>query len=458
MLLVAGICATASNLRPATQVELKACRYSPSAKPNASVCRRIGWGDAGMKRRVLLREPIGVAVETLRAHKMRSFLMLLGIILSVSTLIVVVALISGVNRYIAERVANLGSNVFLLTRFPLITDVEEFVKANRRNKKVTWDDYVALSEAMKLPLRLGVEQRTSAKVRVGSQSLEDCNIRGVTANMGEIDPVQPKDGRYISDGDDQSRAMVAMIGRDVAEKLFPNVDAIGQEVLIDGRPFQVVGIAKPIGSVLGQSQDNFAYIPIQTYFKMYGSYEGIWINIQARGPDWMDRTQDEARVLLRARRHIPFNEKDNFGIFDSATLMKLWKNLTGVLATGMVGVVSVFLVIGGVVIMNVMLATVTERTREIGIRKALGARRGDIMLQFLIEATVMTAIGGAIGVILAYGIAGLAKVATSVPMSVPFSAVVLAEVISAGVGVFFGVYPAKKAAGLQPIEALRQEA
>jgi putative ABC transport system permease protein len=411
-----------------------------------------------MKRRVMLKEPIGVALETLRAHKMRSFLMLLGIILSVSTLIVVVALISGVNRYISERVANLGSNVFLLTRFPLITDVEEFVKANRRNKKVTWEDYEALSESMKLPLRLGVELRTGGKIRMGSQSLEDCNIRGVTANMGEIDVVEPADGRYISDGDDQSRALVTMIGRDVADKLFPNVDAIGHEVLIDGRPFQVVGIAKPIGSVLGQSQDNFAYIPIQTYFKMYGAYDGIWINIQARGADWMDRTQEEARVLMRARRHIPFNEKDNFGILDSATLMNLWKNLTGVIATGMVGVVSVFLVIGGVVIMNVMLATVTERTREIGIRKALGARPGDIMLQFLIEATVMTAIGGAIGVILAYGIAGLAKVATSVPMHVPFSAVVLAEVISAAVGVFFGVYPAKKAAALQPIEALRQEA
>lgn len=411
-----------------------------------------------MKRRVMLREPIGVALETLRAHKMRSFLMLLGIILSVSTLIVVVSLISGVNRYISERVANLGSNVFLLTRFPIITDVEEFVKANRRNKIVTWDDYEALRETMKLPLRLGVELRTSAKVRVGSQSLQDCNIRGVTANMGEIDVVEPADGRYISDGDDQSRAQVTMIGKDLADKLFPNVDPIGHELLIEGRPFQVVGIAKPIGSVLGQSQDNFAYIPIQTYFKMYGKYDGIWINVQARSAEWMERTQEEARVLMRARRHIPFNEKDNFGIFDSATLMNLWKNLTGVIATAMVGVVSVFLVIGGVVIMNVMLATVTERTREIGIRKALGARRGDILLQFLIEASFMAAIGGAIGVLVAYGIAGLTKATTSVPMSVPISAVVMAEVISAAVGVFFGVYPAKKAAGLQPIEALRQEA
>ncbi len=410
-----------------------------------------------MKRGVLFREPVSVALQTLRQHKMRSFLMLLGIILSVSTLIVVISLISGVNKYIADRVANLGSNVFLLTRFPLITDVEEYVKANRRNKKVTWDDYEALRDNMKLALRVGVEQRSGGKVRVGSHSLDDTSIRGVTANMVDIDIVTPAEGRYISEGDDHSRALVTMIGNDLATKLFPNVDPIGREVLINGRPFRVVGIAKTIGTAFGQSQDNFAYIPIQTYFKIYGTNETVWLNIQARGADWMERTQDEARSMMRARRHLAPNEPDNFGIFDQATLMQLWKNLTGVIATAMVGVVSVFLVIGGVVIMNVMLATVTERTREIGIRKALGARRGDILLQFLIEAAVMAAIGGAIGVTLAYAIAALAKAGTSVPMNVPFLAALIAELISALVGIFFGVYPAKKAAGLQPIEALRQE-
>jgi putative ABC transport system permease protein len=410
-----------------------------------------------MKRRVPLREPVGVALETLRAHKMRSFLMLLGIILSVATLIVVVALISGVNQYIANKVANLGSNAFTVMRFPIITEMEELVKAMRRNKLVTWDDYEALRDNLKLPERVGAEAWTSGKARVGSLTIQDTSIRGVSASMGDIDAQEMTDGRYITEADENSRAMVAMIGSELANKLFPGLDPVGHEVMLDSRPFIVVGVAKPIGTVLGQSQDNFAYIPVETYIKIYGAYEGIWINVQARGAEWMERTQDEARVLMRARRHLTPNETDSFGILDSATLMKLWNQLTGVIAMAMVGVVSVFLVIGGVVIMNVMLATVTERTREIGIRKALGASRHDILMQFLVEACVMTAMGGAIGVLLAYGICGLALATTSIPMHVPISAVIIAELISAAVGIFFGVYPARKAAMLEPIEALRTE-
>ena len=410
-----------------------------------------------MKRRVPLREPIGVAFETLRAHKMRSFLMLLGIILSVATLIVVVALISGVNQYIANKVANLGSNAFTVMRFPIITEMEALVKALRRNKLITWDDYEALRDNLKLPARVGAEVWASGKSRVGSLTIQDTSIRGVSASMADIDAQEMTDGRYITEADENSRAMVAMIGSELANKLFSGLDPVGREVMLDSRPFTVVGVAKPIGTVLGQSRDNFAYIPAETYIKIYGAYDGIWVNVQARGADWMERTQDETRVLMRARRHLAPNDTDSFGILDSATLMKLWNQLTGVIAMAMVGVVSVFLVIGGVVIMNVMLATVTERTREIGIRKALGASRRDIMMQFLVEACVMTAMGGAIGVLAAYAICGLALATTSIPMHVPVTAVIIAELISAAVGIFFGVYPARKAAMLEPIEALRTE-
>jgi len=410
-----------------------------------------------MRRRVPLREPVGVALETLVAHKMRSFLMLLGIILSVATLIVVIALISGVNQYIANKVANLGSNEFTVMRYPIITEMEEMVKAMRRNKLVTWDDYEALRENLKLPRRVGAEVWSSGKSRVGSLTIQDTSIRGVSASMGDIDAQEMSDGRYITEADENSRAMVAVIGADLATKLFPSLDPVGHEVMLDSRPFIVVGVAKAVGTVLGQSRDNFAYIPAETYIKIYGAYDGIWINVQARGAEWMDRTQDETRVLMRARRHLSPNDTDSFGILDSETLMKLWNQLTGVIAMAMVGVVSVFLVIGGVVIMNVMLATVTERTREIGIRKALGASRRDILMQFLVEACVMSAMGGAIGVAIAYGICLLAKATTSIPMHVPISAVIIAELISAAVGIFFGVYPARKAAMLEPIEALRTE-
>ncbi len=410
-----------------------------------------------VKRGASLREPVGVALETLRAHKLRSFLMLLGIILSVCTLIVVVALIEGANRYIAGRVANMGSNVFLLTRFGIITEFEEFIKATRRNKNITWEDYEASREVLKLPKNIGAETRDVCRVRASNHTIEDVSLRGVTASIGDMDVEEPASGRYISESDEGHRTTVTLVGSEIASRLFPNVDPIGHNLEIDGRPFEVIGVAKPIGTVLGESQDKFVYIPLQTMLKIYGSNRSLHINIQARGPEWMMRTQDEARVLMRARHHLRPGETDNFAIFAADTLIGLFHQLTGAIAAAMVGIVSVFLVIGGVVIMNVMLSSVTERTREIGIRKSLGARRSDILMQFLVEAGVMAALGGAMGVLFAYLITLVVGASTSVPMAVPFSAVIIALTVSTAVGIFFGLYPAHKASRLDPIVALRME-
>lgn len=410
------------------------------------------------RRGVSLREPAMIALETLRSHKLRSFLTLLGVILSVSTLIVVVSMVQGANRYVADKVANFGSNVFLVMRFPIITSQEMFVKLSRSNKDITFEDYEYVRDNMKLAKEVGLEVRRNGKVKYKTESIEDINVRGVTANMGEIDTEEAEFGRYIAESDDQHRAGVTMIGSDVAKRFFSGVDPLGRSIYIDGESYEVVGVAKEIGSAFGQSQDDFVYIPLQTYRKVYGSHESMNINIKALAADLMQPAEDEARMLMRARRHLKDKQADTFGVVEPSAIMELYNNLTGSLATGSIGVVFIFLGIGGIVIMNIMLASVTERTREIGVRKSLGATRRDVLLQFLVESAVMAAIGGVVGVLVAVGISFAVELFTPFPMSLPIGWVITGVLVATGVGLFFGVYPAYKASKLNPIEALRFEA
>ena len=409
--------------------------------------------------KINFREPTAIALETMRSHKLRSFLMLLGVILSVMTLILVVSLVNGVNVYFADKVANLGAGVFHVNQFPIINSEEAWVKANRTNKKLTWEDYELLRDNLELPKTVAGLAHNRAKVRAERQSIDDVNITGMTANYTDMAVEEVAGGRWPSASDDDHRANVGLIGADVASHLFPGEDPLGRQLSIDGHEFTVVGVGKAIGTAFGQSQDNYIYIPIHTFLKINGENSvSLSVAVQARSQEWMDRTQEEAMVLMRARRHLGPNDPDTFGIIGSDSLMSLWKNLTGTLASGMVGLVSVFMVIGGVVIMNVMLASVTELTREIGIRKSLGARKTDILLQIMIESIVMSAMGGFAGLAIAWILATLVKYLTPVPMSVPIYAAVIAIGVSSAVGMFFGIYPARKAARLDPIEALRFEA
>ena len=239
------------------------------------------------RSRHFLREAALIALQTMRAHKLRSFLTLLGIILSVSTLILVIALISGMNLYFAQRVANLGSNVFLVDKIGIIPDWQDQINALKRNRDITWEDFEALRDGLKWPKEVGVEVRTPGRVRAEHRDLEEVAIRGVTANIAEMDIQEIANGRYISDSDNQHREMVAVLGADVVKKLYPGRDPLGKTVLIDGQEFTVIGVCKPVGSAFGQSQDNFAYIPVRTWLKMYGQRKSLSINIQSRGAEYM---------------------------------------------------------------------------------------------------------------------------------------------------------------------------
>jgi putative ABC transport system permease protein len=403
-----------------------------------------------------IRESIRLALDTLRAHKLRSFLTLFGIIVAVTTLIVVVSVIEGMNRYIAERVANMGSNVFYVTRFGIITSAKDWIAAQKR-RRILMDDYEALRAQLKLASAVGASSWSQSDVKAGDKQVYDVGVRGTTPNMINIGTEQVGDGRYLSETDFSHRSYVCFIGADVAENLFV-ASPLGKTITFRGQTFEVIGVARRIGTVFGMSQDNFVHIPLTTFLKIVGTNRSsIGIAVQALRPELMEQAQDEARLLMRARHHLPYKQKDDFGMVSSASIYELWQNLTGTIAMVAVGVTAVFLVVGGIVVMNIMLASVTERTHEIGIRKSLGARRRDILMQFLVEAVALSTAGGVIGVLAAFVGTRIMAATTSIPSVLPLPAVFTAVMVSSGVGLFFGIYPASKAARLDPISALRAD-
>lgn len=404
-------------------------------------------------------EAAWIAVDSLRKNKLRSFLTLLGIILATTTLIAVTALIHGMNLYIAEKVSNMGSDGFRIVRMAWFGpfDPKKFFEMDKRNPQIRPDEYEFLRDRATLLKELGMTASTNARVSYKGISQESVSVQGVTDNVPAINNVQVAIGRSITFEEVRRHAAVAFIGNDLYDRFFQGVDPIGKTIEIEGRPYEVVGVAKELGSVFGQSQDNFLMIPIESYFKTYGSRSGIRLLAKAIDQEHLMAAEDETRVLLRVYRHLLPNQDDNFSLFASDTIVTLWESLTATIAAMAVGIVSVFMVVGGIVIMNIMLAVVTERTHEIGIRKSLGARRRDILNQYLVESAVLAGAGGFIGVCVAWCLAVLVRSLTPVPMALPWSSVAIGVGLSATVGLFFGIYPARQAARLDPIEALRAE-
>ena len=404
-------------------------------------------------------ESAAVAISSLRASKLRSFLTLLGIILATTTLIAVMSVIEGMNLYIANQVSDMGAEGFRVRRIIMMGgfDAKKFMEMQRRNPEMSREEYNFIRENALLVRDIGIEIYRSVQIKYEGQSLDWIQCMGATSNMGTISNLQAVSGRFLSRNDDDKRRSVVFIGNDLKEQFFPTVDAVGKQINIDGRPFEIIGVAKARGSVFGESRDNFVIIPAETYFKTYGSRQGIGFNAVAHDQSQLYAAQDEVRSLLRVSRHLRPGQEDTFGIVGSESLQQAWERMTGAIAATALAVVSVFLVVGGVVIMNIMLAVVTERTHEIGIRKAVGARRGDILNQFLVESSTLAGVGGLIGVMVAWVVAILVRNLTPVPMAVPFTAIIVAVGMSTLVGLFFGIYPAQRAAKLDPIEALRYE-
>lgn len=398
-----------------------------------------------------------IALQSIFAHKLRAFLTLIGIIIGVASVVVVGASINGFNSYVLSTVSKiLGVNHFMIARFAHQgewTD-DEWERAQRRNKILTLDDYEWLAERCPNCLAVGAQANSRLNLKHEGREMFGVGILGVTANMVEIEAKTISEGRFLAPHEVQRSGLVCIIGGDVKEKFFEGRDPIGQTLKIREVPMTVVGVEEKRGPFMGQAIDNHVYIPITTFGKLFGRRQTIQLHGKASDREKFDMAIEEARMALRNRHKLIGNEDDDFGIVNTDAVNKQVDSFTGMIALVVTPITLLSLVVGGIVVMNIMLVSVTERTFEIGLRKAVGAKKGQILLQFLIESSFLSAVGGVLGLLLAAGLSWVVRITTPLPMTITFGYILLSLAVSGGIGIIAGIYPAYKASRLDPIVAL----
>jgi putative ABC transport system permease protein len=404
------------------------------------------------------RDMLSLSLDALRAHRLRAALTILGITMGVGTLITVVTLIQGANVYVETKIANLGSDVFQVGRSPFAVTDFELLMRSLRNKRITLEDYEALAEGCPDCRLTGASGSAAARARRGDEEVTDVSLTGHTSSMADIDTRVIESGRMFTHVEDRLGLRVCLIGATLRERLFPGEDPAGRTIRLANEEFTVIGLYEKAGSVLGQDADNFAVIPLQTFLRLRGARTSLVLNVRVPGdPAGFQRAMDQARYLMRARRHLAHGQEDDFYIGTKDSYIDLWNQISGAFFLVFILVSSISAVVGGIVIMNVMLVSVTERTREIGLRRAVGAGRGDVLRQFLAESVLQCLAGGVTGVLLGFACAELLRRFTAFPASVEGQVAALGVGLASAIGLFFGIYPASHAASLDPVEALRME-
>src|SRR3984957_19555000 len=392
--------------------------------------------------------------SALQGHKLRASLTMLGLTMGVATLITVMTIVQGANLYVEQKVANLGTNVFQVARTPFaVTDFNIIIKS-LKFKKIEAEDMAAIAEACGACEVVGAS--TSVRARSGDKELQDVTLYGQTSNMVDVDSRAVELGRYFTSSEAEHRANVCLIGDTLVRELFAGVDPVGRSLRIANDEFMVVGVMEKVGSVLGQDQDNFVMVPLPVFLRIQGIHSSITINVKTTTANF-EKAQDQAHLILRARRHLTGNMEDDFFIGTKESYMALWRSISSAFFGVFIMVSAISVVIGGIVIMNVMLVSVTLRRREIGVRRAVGATQHDILRQFIMESVMQCIVGGLAGVTLGFLVALALRTYTPFPASVQTWVAVMGVILSSAVGLFFGIYPAMRASRLDPVVALRSD-